>query len=144
MKVIWLDFSDAWIQFFKKCHAGLFTKSVCGHDEACYTLLLLPIFSFSLSLFSFVLWVSLPEISFWTGYMSPKACFSSCFLSSLPDFPFIYLWTLKWSKTALEKLLLSPVAQVHDMHCFLFNRVPRTTYLLLLLPRSALPKDWLL
>lgn len=34
--------------------------------------------------------------------------------------------------------------QVHDTHCFLFRGVPRTTYLPLLLPVSALPKDWLL
>lgn len=40
--------------------------------------------------------------------------------------------------------MLAPITQVHDMHCFLIREVPRTTYLLLLLPVSALPKDWLL
>lgn len=40
--------------------------------------------------------------------------------------------------------MLSPVTQVHALHCFLIREVPRTTYLVLLFPVSALPKDWLL
>ena len=61
----------------------------------------------------------------------------SFYLSSPPHSPSVCLWNFMWSKTALEKLMLSSVIQVYNMHCFLLRGVPRTTYLLLLLPSPS-------
>lgn len=62
-----------------------------------------------------------------------------------PHFPSLCLF-VKFCvrQNCFGKLMLSPVTQVHDMHCSLIREVPRTTYLVLLFPVSALPKDWLL